>query len=426
MNAPANSTEVARLYEEFSRSFSANDDEAVRHVYRELLRLGLPRAEIVDEAVRLAGTHQGGSPQPLLKEPIARAEAVERFGMDRIAQSQAVTEPVSDAVGHGPGAASSVTPAPEQKIGKGFSAPGARSTSKNVSHHGAYQVFGEDDILIPNTECARRIGFLLRSPIARLSVAFALVVSVVLSVLAFLPARSTADKAIRSDVPAAMTLSSSQSSIAGTVPSPALTWALPSGEDQHDKYDEASGGATKSDLTSDMAMTRNRPGQPEPNRDGSLATTPRAAESEQILSLSPPTSGEARVARAQVPAGRQGLKGSASPDVFAPPAASIVISPKAAQQPLSSANMAALISRGDSLLGTGDFVSARLFYERAANAGSGEAALRLGETYDPQFLAQAHLRGARGNIATAVFWYKRARDLGTREAEILLGGLPSN
>ncbi|TMJ86764.1 MAG: sel1 repeat family protein [Alphaproteobacteria bacterium] len=88
--------------------------------------------------------------------------------------------------------------------------------------------------------------------------------------------------------------------------------------------------------------------------------------------------------------------------------------------------MAALISRGDSLLGTGDFVSARLFYERAANAGSGEAALRLGETYDPQFLAQAHLRGARGNIATAVFWYKRARDLGTREAEILLGGLPSN
>ena len=41
MNAPANSTEVARLYEEFSRSFSANDDEAVRHVYRELLRRGI-------------------------------------------------------------------------------------------------------------------------------------------------------------------------------------------------------------------------------------------------------------------------------------------------------------------------------------------------------------------------------------------------
>jgi hypothetical protein len=49
----------------------------------------------------------------------------------------------------------------------------------------------------------------------------------------------------------------------------------------------------------------------------------------------------------------------------------------------------------------------------------------LAETYDPQFLKQAHLLGARGDIATATFWYKRASNLGMSEAEILLGGLPS-
>jgi TPR repeat protein len=77
------------------------------------------------------------------------------------------------------------------------------------------------------------------------------------------------------------------------------------------------------------------------------------------------------------------------------------------------------------LFGSGDLASARLFYERAANAGNGQAALRLGETYDPRFLDQARLRGARGDAAAAVFWYKRAHDLGMSEAEILLGTLSS-
>jgi len=61
-----------------------------------------------------------------------------------------------------------------------------------------------------------------------------------------------------------------------------------------------------------------------------------------------------------------------------------------------------LLTRGDSLFGTGDLVSARLFYERAAGAGSGEAALRLGESYDPHFLEKTHLRG-HGDVAAAIF-----------------------
>jgi TPR repeat protein len=92
---------------------------------------------------------------------------------------------------------------------------------------------------------------------------------------------------------------------------------------------------------------------------------------------------------------------------------------------LPSGDEAVLLTRGDSLFRTGDLASARLFYERAANAGSGQAALRLGESYDPHFLEKTHLRGTRGDIETAILWYKRARDLGVSEATILLNSIAS-
>ncbi len=86
----------------------------------------------------------------------------------------------------------------------------------------------------------------------------------------------------------------------------------------------------------------------------------------------------------------------------------------------STAESSALRARGDSLFGVGDVASARLFYERAIDAGDAPAALRLGETYDPLFLALARLNGVRGDLAVATRWYRRARDLGASEAEILL------
>ncbi len=86
----------------------------------------------------------------------------------------------------------------------------------------------------------------------------------------------------------------------------------------------------------------------------------------------------------------------------------------------STAESSALLERGDSLFGVGDVASARLFYERATDDGDAQAALRLGETYDPFFLARARLNGVRGDLAVATRWYRRARDLGASEAEILL------
>ena len=87
---------------------------------------------------------------------------------------------------------------------------------------------------------------------------------------------------------------------------------------------------------------------------------------------------------------------------------------------LAPAEIAGFVARGDELFATGDVASARLFYERAADAGDAQAALRLGESFDPAFLDQAHILGAKGDPARAISWYQRARELGSAEAEILL------
>jgi TPR repeat protein len=89
--------------------------------------------------------------------------------------------------------------------------------------------------------------------------------------------------------------------------------------------------------------------------------------------------------------------------------------PHRGQNP-SPAEIAALVNRGDIFLKAGDIASARSFYERAADSGDGAAALRLGATYDPEFLGRAGMRGNPGDPAQAASWYQRARDLGDAAA----------
>lgn len=85
--------------------------------------------------------------------------------------------------------------------------------------------------------------------------------------------------------------------------------------------------------------------------------------------------------------------------------------------------LAELLARGDEFLRSGDIASARLFYERAADAGDGQAALRMGATFDPTFLASAGLRNLRGDPAKARLWYHRALGLGASEAQPHLNNL---
>jgi hypothetical protein len=106
-----------------------------------------------------------------------------------------------------------------------------------------------------------------------------------------------------------------------------------------------------------------------------------------------------------------------------------VTTPEPASRPgadgprLSAAETAGLVARGDDFLAAGDIASARLFFERAADAGDGRAAMRMALTYDAAFLDRAGLRGLGSDSERATFWYRRARELGEGKAEPPLGSL---
>ena len=83
---------------------------------------------------------------------------------------------------------------------------------------------------------------------------------------------------------------------------------------------------------------------------------------------------------------------------------------------LSPAWMAALLKRGGQSLALGDVAVARLLFQRAAEAGSAEAAVSLGKTYDKNFIPP----GSKPDPAMAIEWYKKAVVLGdTRAADLI-------
>jgi hypothetical protein len=97
----------------------------------------------------------------------------------------------------------------------------------------------------------------------------------------------------------------------------------------------------------------------------------------------------------------------------APPPAAVLAAP--GRTPAATVEspevVAALLQRGDAMLRKGDVVSARLFYERAAAAGSGQGATGAGKTYDPKFLASINAIGMKGDVARAIEWYRVASTL---------------
>ena len=83
---------------------------------------------------------------------------------------------------------------------------------------------------------------------------------------------------------------------------------------------------------------------------------------------------------------------------------------------LPAGQITELLARGDSFLQAGDVASARLFYERAADAGDWQAAIRMGATFDPAFLGRAGVRTG-GEPTKAQSWYRHALDLGAPKTD---------
>jgi type II secretory pathway predicted ATPase ExeA len=82
--------------------------------------------------------------------------------------------------------------------------------------------------------------------------------------------------------------------------------------------------------------------------------------------------------------------------------------------------MATLLKRGEQFVALGDLGAARLLFQRAAEAGSARAALAMGRTYDPEYLAIGMAQGEKPDPARAMEWYRKAAALGDAQAADLM------
>jgi hypothetical protein len=90
---------------------------------------------------------------------------------------------------------------------------------------------------------------------------------------------------------------------------------------------------------------------------------------------------------------------------------------------LGGDDIARLLEQGKSYLSDGDIASARLLLRRAAEAGSAEAALVLGSTFDPRAIARLGAIGVSGDLQKARKWYRKAAQLGSPIAARQLASL---
>jgi Sel1 repeat-containing protein len=153
--------------------------------------------------------------------------------------------------------------------------------------------------------------------------------------------------------------------------------------------------------------------------DGRSATEEarKDAAARSPLDERPPDSSAASARDVPQPAtGAQGaLAGSQGTSTPAPPQTS---SP---DKDLSSGQLASLlVIRGDEAMMAGDIITARRFYERAAEAGVAGASTRVGRTYDPIYLRQLGVRGLLADPNKARQWYEQAAVRGDLEARTRL------
>jgi hypothetical protein len=75
-----------------------------------------------------------------------------------------------------------------------------------------------------------------------------------------------------------------------------------------------------------------------------------------------------------------------------------------------------LMKQGEQFIAAGDVVTARIVFQRAAEAGNANAAMALGATYDPTVLAKLGVVGMGADVEKARSWYQKAENLGSSEA----------
>ena len=88
--------------------------------------------------------------------------------------------------------------------------------------------------------------------------------------------------------------------------------------------------------------------------------------------------------------------------------------------------IALLIKEAEKHMASGDVVTARMIFQRAAEAGDATAALALAATYDPTALARLGVMGMGADVEKARAWYRMAESFGSAEAKQRFGLLTGN
>jgi len=82
----------------------------------------------------------------------------------------------------------------------------------------------------------------------------------------------------------------------------------------------------------------------------------------------------------------------------------------------SEARLDAYLERGQRMIDEGDLTGARSFFRRVAESGDPRGALAMGATYDANYFAELGIRGVNPDNALAGDWYRKAMDLGSKDA----------
>jgi hypothetical protein len=93
------------------------------------------------------------------------------------------------------------------------------------------------------------------------------------------------------------------------------------------------------------------------------------------------------------------------------------LSPKEAVRTLPPEEVKLLTTQGEQFAEAGDFATARMLLQRAAEANDAAAAIALGATYDPMVLARLRAVGVDADLVKARFWYQKAVSLGSSDAK---------
>jgi hypothetical protein len=102
------------------------------------------------------------------------------------------------------------------------------------------------------------------------------------------------------------------------------------------------------------------------------------------------------------------------------PVATVAPAPPAPPKPqrtIDPEEVKLLMRQGEQFIASGDLITARKLFQRAAEAGDAAGAIALGATYDPVVLERLGVVGiAAADVEKARTWYQVAERLGSREA----------